>query len=351
MRRFFLKRKSKHSLHGRRRNCARGSRDLMPVAVKGLTGFLGHQWRTEIPEIDPRHIRVSETPIAGDAPKNFIQVREALGKGRDDPATWPFYIAKVGHKWYPGESITEQLMTRVGECFGLRLANSRLIAMNGQIRFLSRYFLKPEESLVHGAEIVAGYLEDEKFVEDVEQVKLEKEIFTFEVFCSAIGALFAEHKKQLLAGFVRMIGFDAIVGNQDRHLYNWGVIVHATGRRPVRFAPIYDTARGLFWNEPEDRLTRFDSQDALNAYVERAHPLIGWEGERSLNHFRLISKVAALHPSHRGALVQLASPSALSRAEEAIDKEFAELLSPTRRILIKRCLARRLERFVTSLEN
>lgn len=49
-----------------------------------------------------------------------------------------------------------------------------------------------------------------------------------------------------------MLVFDAIVGNNDRHFYNWGVIVDLKGMKPPRFSPVYDTARGLFWNQSEE---------------------------------------------------------------------------------------------------
>lgn len=85
---------------------------------------------------------------------------------RNNPLTWPLYIAKTGHKWYPVESITN----RLGRVFGIRMADSRLGVINGQLRFLSRYFLDVEkETLAHGAEIFAGYLKDQAFVEKVEK--------------------------------------------------------------------------------------------------------------------------------------------------------------------------------------
>jgi hypothetical protein len=265
------------------------------------------------------------------------------------PPSWPAYIAKVGHKWYPAESVTEQLMTRLGETLELRMANSRLMICDGQIRFLSRYFLQREESLVHGAEILGGYLADEKFVAAVGEEKLEQDVFTFNVFCEAMRARFPANANDILMEFVRMIGFDAIAGNQDRHLYNWGVIVHPTAVRPPRFSPIFDTARGLFWNEPESQLARFDSDQSLRGYVEKAQPLIGWEGEAQVNHFSLVRHVADHDPRYRAALAHLCPSGTDERIGELLEKEFKPLFSSQRRTLIKRCLALRLELFLASV--
>ena len=51
--------------------------------------------------------------IHGDAPKNFIRIKEYIpGKSGYRARNWVGYIAKVGYKNYPNESITEQLLTR-----------------------------------------------------------------------------------------------------------------------------------------------------------------------------------------------------------------------------------------------
>jgi hypothetical protein len=240
-------------------------------------------------------------------------------------------------------------MTRLGETLGLKMASSRLMVCDGQVRFLSRYFLEREESLVHGAEILGGYLADEKFVASVGEEKLEQDVFTFAVFCEAIRARFPTEAEEILVDFVRMIGFDAIVGNQDRHLYNWGVIVHPTGLKPPRFSPIFDSARGLFWNEPESQLARFDSDQSLRAYVNKAQPLIGWEGDAAVNHLSLVKHIVEHEPRFRPALARLFPSSILFRIDELIESEFRPLLSDPRRGLIKRCLALRSALFLESV--
>ncbi len=170
------------------------------------------------------YFRKMNWAIVGEAPKDFLRIYEHGAINRARGQSWPGYIAKVGQKWYPNESITEQLLTRLGQCLGLQIADSRLMWVRGQLRFLSRYFLKSDESLVHGAEIFAGYLADRDFVQEVEAKKQSREVFTYQVVEEAIGTLFTDQAEDILAGFVRLLAFDAIVGNNDRHYYNWGVI-------------------------------------------------------------------------------------------------------------------------------
>lgn len=69
---------------------------------------------------------VSSQTVTGAAPKDFIHVYEyEPGVRKNDPRTWPAHIAKVGNKWYPAESVTEQLMTRIGQSVRVRMANGR----------------------------------------------------------------------------------------------------------------------------------------------------------------------------------------------------------------------------------
>lgn len=294
--------------------------------------------------------------VGGDAPKDFIQVYR-YGEGRRaTPRSWPSFIAKVGHKWYPMESVTEELLSRIGLAFGLTMASSRLVWAGDQLRFLSKYFLGKDESLVHGAELFAGYLEDENlsFVHEVEQEKMSQELFTFQFIAASITWRFPEHGPSIMREFVRMLGFDAIVGNKDRHFYNWGVIRNDLRLKEPRFSPIFDTARALFWNEREERLvekarvaserTRF-----LENYIKGSKPKIGWEGFRSVTHFELMSHIWGHYEEFREVLEDLYRPEALEEVRLTLNVGMCKLMSVERRSLILECLERRLQLFRESL--
>src|SRR5438874_1354953 len=57
--------------------------------------------------------------VAGDAPKDFLRIYTYGEAHKTRPDHWPAYIAKVGQKWYPNESVTEHLLTRIGQLLGL----------------------------------------------------------------------------------------------------------------------------------------------------------------------------------------------------------------------------------------
>lgn len=130
--------------------------------------------------------------LMGEAPKSFIRVYEYQKGGvqrKSNPNSWALYLAKTGHKWYPLESITEHLIARIGKELSLNMAESRLVEAGGQIKFLSKYFLKPEkgQELVHGMDIIVAYLGgDRPFVEEIALQKREREFFTLEDTVQAI---------------------------------------------------------------------------------------------------------------------------------------------------------------------
>ena len=290
--------------------------------------------------------------IAGEAPKDFIRVYQFGIADRSKPRQWPAYIAKVGHKWYPNESITEHLLTKLGQILGLQMAESSLVSAHGQVRFLSRYFVKPNENLVHGAEIFAGHLEDDEFVEEVDRQGATQDFFTFQFIREAVQEQFPDQARSILANYTRMLAFDAIVGNNDRHHYNWGVVLHQSWRHEPYFSPIYDSARALFWNYPESKLKSIVMHpdpnrlpNFIRRYVNNSRPKTGWDGEENPNHFDLIQKIAENHPDLRQVLSKIRLDQLLLRVGQTLNTDFKSLMSPIRREMIEHCLCLRLQQF------
>ena len=295
---------------------------------------------------------VAGQAIAGDAPKDFIRAYTYGTANRSSPRKWPGYIAKVGHKWYPNESITEHLLTRIGQLLDLKMAESYLVSAHGQIRFLSRYFLERNQNLVHGAEIFADYLKDDQFVEEVEQEGATQDMFTFQFIKDAIQEQFPDQARSILEGYTRMLAFDAIAGNNDRHHYNWGVVVHGHRRHEPYFSPIYDSARALFWNNEESKLEEIKKDPNpqrlpafIARYVKNSRPKTGWDGVNRPNHFTLIQNIYQNYPDLRSVMSDLCHQQLLQRIRETLNGEFGPLMSALRREIILRCLKHRLYLF------
>ncbi len=208
-------------------------------------------WERLIPRLKRFSIKtVDFLSIAGDAPKDFITDSEYRPGHRTRQQRSESYIAKVGSKFYPNESIIEQLITRIGEVYGVKIAESKLRIVGPQVRFMSKYFLNRRiDQLTHGAEIYELCLGKENYAEIAEN-KSERDFFTFQMTREAIKDAFPGHMEKIVKGYVEMLTFDALIGHNDRHPYNWGVISPIRKAKSPRFSPVYDTARALFWNIP-----------------------------------------------------------------------------------------------------
>jgi hypothetical protein len=324
------------------------SKSLKFVPYENHSGF-APDLRTYLPILPKRYTLILDEAISGEAPKDFIRVYEyGRSPRKSNPKTWTPYIAKVARKWYPNESVTEHLLNRLGFALGVTVANSKLAVDDefGRLRFLSEYFLRPGERLEHGAEIYAGYLSDESLVEEIEKDKRTvRNFFTFQFTECAIQHRFGhgDISQKITEDLVRMICFDAVTGNNDRHIYNWGIICHVKGERAPRFSPVYDSARGLFWNEHEEKLVRFQEKTSdgvtnLERYAVSSMPRIGWEGVQNPNHFELSRLIYQNRPEFRFVFDGMVNPVCEANANVLLEKEFEKLFSPTRYDLIKKCL-------------
>lgn len=324
---------------------------IKALSINGYSGYNSKAGLIKTPKKHQYYI-VKDITVTGDAPKDFIRYYH-YGDGRKTkPKTWPAFIAKLGHKHYPVESITEHLITRLGETFGFNMAKSELAWLGGQVRFLSRYFIKDpyKQVLEHGADLYAAYLNDRDFVLEIENKHKALDFFTVQFTQETLRHFFPEDYEIMMTEFLKLLVFDALIGNNDRHFYNWAVIRDIRNEVKPVFSNIYDSARGLFWNDSEEKIRNIYSDPGrLDAYIvkysEGSTPKIGWDGIISLNHFDLLVKIRELPiVINCETMKSVCSDQTLDQAFLMIDQEFSKLLSIHRISLIKRCLAYRHDR-------
>lgn len=303
-----------------------------------------------VPIIKTGNYFVDDTvSIDGDAPKKFIGVYDNKlleHRHKKKRKNWIRYIAKSGHKWYPIESVTELMLNRLGVIFGLNMAESSIAMIGGQLRFLSRYFLHSDkEELVHGADILAGYLnESPRYVEEVDEQKMTRDLFTLQVIEKSIETLFLYQKEEIMKDLVKLIIFDALVGNNDRHFFNWGVIRSLDNNFQPYFSPVYDTARGLFWNYSENKVkdiveVNHTIDSHIRRYCKSSRPKIGWEGENNPNHFQLFKQIYSNEfYITKDEVKNLLMHTVLEQMNKEIRQNFQPIMSVNRITLICKCL-------------
>ncbi|PCJ27435.1 MAG: hypothetical protein COA97_03985 [Flavobacteriales bacterium] len=309
----------------------------------------------KIEQLKEKNYYVKKWDLDGDAPKQFIKAYfyiEESGIRKINLKTWIPYVAKSAEKWYPHESVTEYMINRIGEEMGLLMNEVKLVKANNQIRFLSKYFLNKGEILVHGAEICGEHLGDMDMAKEIAiNRKTARELFNFEFIEESIYNVFPDScHDDIMDGIVKMIAFDGLVGNNDRHFYNWGVIDNTKRSRKVpKFAPLYDSARGLLWNFSDENIVRVlglhnnGGKKVVN-YIEKAYPRISLDKNKEANHFELISFVKLQHKSYKKIINELSTKKNEERVLRMLEIEFFPFFIEERAELIKIIIKDRFER-------
>jgi hypothetical protein len=309
---------------------------------------------SSIPVLKEKNYYVIPQGLDGDAPKEFIAAyiySKDNNFVKKNIKSWNRYIAKTAEKWYPVESITEYTINQLGEVLGVKMNVSKLVIGNGQIRFLSEYFLNKNELLIHGAEICGDYLNDRAFAEAIANDRVSaRELFTFELIAKALDNRFKSHSLEIKKELVKMIVFDSLLGNNDRHFYNWGVITNTkkTIKKPI-FAPVYDSARGLFWNLSDENIVdiynkkQTGNSKRVQNYAKKASPRISCENNKEANHFELVGYLKSCDKEYLKIANNLSSKEMEKKVISEFRRNYSKFFIKERQLLIEELISIRFE--------
>ena len=304
-----------------------------------------------LPQDGWRLCSLEEFPVVGTVPKNY------LAYGNPNSSGTLGYIAKKGRtKTDARECVTEEIISKVGAMLPLEMASSKLVRLSEtDVRFLSRNFLvRGQYELLHGIELVARYFETNR--SDVEKVfKLkdkisEQQFYTVDNIVTILESLYPDHISHLRQGFFKMIAFDAFIGAPDRHAMNWGVL-SPLGRssEPVRYAPIFDTARGLFREIADADLLKKERQQGrgpfLANYAERSRPIFSTGATPQTNHFSLVRWIMTnCEGADRNATRSVFDAVDIPRIEHMLQRRFRSIITQARISFIRDLLSFRIDR-------
>ena len=294
---------------------------------------------------------LEEVPVVGAVPKNYLTYGEPYS------STSHGFFAKKGRlKADARECVTEEIISKIGEMLPLKMASSKLVRVSKyDVRFLSRNFVMPgRNELIHGIELVARYFEtnpsEVESAFDLSDRRAEEQFYTIRTILTILQDLYPSEFPTLKAAFFKMLAFDAFVGAPDRHAMNWGVLVPVGGNPGhVRFAPIFDTARGLFReHSDEDLRKKADNQGRerfLESYANRSRPIFSTGRVDQDNHFSLVKWVAE---EDRDACMQtmgtVFDSVDLRAIERMLQRKFRRIITQVRIDFILSLLEIRVER-------
>lgn len=218
--------------------------------------------------------------------------------------------------------------------------------------------MKKNQKLIHGIEVIGEYLEDVDFAKEIDADKKERrKLLTFEFIEKAIQHVYPKSADEIMISLVKLIVFDAIVGNNDRHYYNWGLIgdIKKDKSQSPKFAPIYDTARGLLWNKTEESLERMYNQykngsDELDYFIMKSKPRISYESNSNANHFDLVQFLFNYKQTYNEVISSLINVENKLTIEEALKELCSNFFTKTRKELTLALVNKRISYLIKVVE-
>ncbi|MBB3587770.1 hypothetical protein [Sphingomonas sp. BK481] len=153
------------------------------------------------------------------------------------------------------------------------------------------------------------------------------------------------------ASWGKMLVFDAVIGNTDRHQDNWGVLWRAdkVGKMVPRFAPAFDNGTSLLHEIIEEKLTMFNDMVRLDAYINRGrhHMRFDVSDAKQAGHLEMIASICRQRPGLREAISDSLNWNVAGFSKELrsfVGSKSAHPLTALRADAIVKVLARRTER-------
>ncbi len=214
---------------------------------------------------------------------------------------------KKKEKDYKYEFWSEVIASEVGRMLGFDTLQYDVAVNKQTLGCLSKLMIDPScEQLDEGYKWINRF----QIAYDTE----DHNAYTFQIINDTLNSLFKG--KGFSERLISTLVFDCIIGNEDRHQENWGIIVSTeiteesrgflfSKRNPVpkttyKFAPIYDSGSSLGRELREEKVNQMlTDRVQLEAYINRGQSEIHWEGEQGKQkHFDLLEKIAKMGYAH-----------------------------------------------------
>lgn len=227
----------------------------------------------------------------------------------DDNCLYYFKTSLIKkEKNYIYEFWSEVIASEVGTLLGFDILEYNVAANDNQtLGCLSKLMIDTTvEQLDEGYKWIKRY----QLAYDTE----DRDAYTFQLIDDTLKNLFPN--KKFTEKLISTIVLDCIIGNEDRHQENWGIIISNkettkatksifSRKTPVpvsryRFAPIYDSGSSLGRELREEKVNQMLTDTIqLNSYINRGQSEIHWLGEHGKQkHFSLIDKIANTEYKH-----------------------------------------------------
>lgn len=155
----------------------------------------------------------------------------------------------------------------------------------------------------------------------------------------------------LFNDFLKIMIFDALVGETDRHEENWGIL-YKDGKYEV--SPLYDNGCNLLRELNNEKLMTYlnEENDSFERYINRSRTLIyNSENNRRYTHFELIKKLYLQNKEEMKKQLKILKLITDKKIEKIVNKIPNELMSDIHKQCVMKYLIIRREKLLKIIEN
>lgn len=213
-----------------------------------------------------------------------------------------YYLIKYPRQFEKGvswEDITELVAAEVGTLYGLEMMKVEIVTRNGRRGCLLENFVKEYEAMMaeEGGALLSELLPNYQELLETPLKNLDLIEYGFEVMERF--PYWSSMKPQ----FINLQLFDTLIGNQDRHPFNWTLLFLSTG---VRFSPIYDNGASLGFRFDDSQLRiKVSNSQELNKYTNRTKVKAGIFEKKKVKAKELLTYISQRYPMEFYESVQM----------------------------------------------
>lgn len=185
-------------------------------------------------------------------------------------------IAMFKYNKYPSctELASEKICYEIARTLNFNCAKIDLaIDKNGNLGILNYIFVDSNTSHTDAS----LYLRNTNFE--------RKEFYTLENIKMFLNSL----NPNLFSQFIEIMVFDALVGEQDRHEENWGIMKKEKELPSYYLSPLYDNSCNLL-RDQTNKLDKFADEVYFNNYINKSKTAI-YKNVKKIKHFDLIKEL------------------------------------------------------------
>ncbi len=224
------------------------------------------------------------------------------------------YLFKKSRAWAPWQFWMEIMAYRIGQIMGVQVPPAYVGLSKkespGQETYgaLIEWFYSEDELYIEGSRLISPLIPgfDHKTgkqhnLRTILNHLLKKPSDSNKIF------------RKMLEHWAKVLAFDTIIGNTDRHPENWGIIIprKPSGKTiPVRLSPAFDNGTAMSYEQPEEHFARFDNEQYATRYLthpQKARHHMRWSLDDcgNMNFFDFMCRFVSEYPKTKASIVRM----------------------------------------------